>query len=66
MFTLLLCVARQLSGNYPFNVQWLLYVPPPVTFKLNVVVEWLTFLLRIRDIPDSNLGPETPGRPEIS
>jgi hypothetical protein len=25
----------------------------------NVVVEWLAFLLRIREIPGSNLGPET-------
>jgi hypothetical protein len=24
----------------------------------NVVVEWLTFLLRIREVPGSNLGPE--------
>jgi hypothetical protein len=24
-----------------------------------VVVEWLTILLRIREVPDSNLGPET-------
>jgi hypothetical protein len=26
--------------------------------KLNVVVEWLTFLLRIREVPGSNLSPE--------
>jgi hypothetical protein len=25
----------------------------------NVVVEWLAFLLRIREVPGSNLGPET-------
>jgi hypothetical protein len=25
----------------------------------NVVVEWLTLLLRIRETPGSNLGPET-------
>jgi hypothetical protein len=25
----------------------------------NVVVEWLTFLPRILDVPGSNLGPET-------
>jgi hypothetical protein len=24
-----------------------------------VVVEWLTLLLRIREVPGSNLGPET-------
>jgi hypothetical protein len=27
--------------------------------KINVMVEWLTFLLRTREIPGSNLGPET-------
>jgi hypothetical protein len=26
---------------------------------LNVVVEWLAFLLRIREVPGSDLGPET-------
>jgi hypothetical protein len=26
--------------------------------KPNVVTEWLTFLLRIREFPSSNLGPE--------
>jgi hypothetical protein len=25
----------------------------------NVVVEWLILLLRIREVPGSNLGPET-------
>jgi hypothetical protein len=25
----------------------------------NVVVEWLTFLIRIREIPDSNLSQDT-------
>jgi hypothetical protein len=25
----------------------------------NVVVEWLTLLLRIREVPGSNLGPDT-------
>jgi hypothetical protein len=25
----------------------------------NVVIEWLTLLLLIRDVPDSNFGPET-------
>jgi hypothetical protein len=29
----------------------------------NVVVEWLTFLLRIKEIPGSNLGSET-GNPD--
>jgi hypothetical protein len=28
-------------------------------YKLNVVVEWLTRLLRIREVPGSNLGPDT-------
>lgn len=27
-------------------------------FKLNFVVEWLTLLLRFREVPGSNLGPE--------
>jgi hypothetical protein len=27
------------------------------------VLEWLTFLLRVRDVPGSNLGPDT-GYPE--
>jgi hypothetical protein len=27
--------------------------------ELNVVVEWLTRLLRIRQVPGSNLDPET-------
>jgi hypothetical protein len=27
--------------------------------KPNVVVEWWSFLLRIREIPGTNLGPET-------
>jgi hypothetical protein len=26
---------------------------------VNVVVEWLTLLLRIREVPGSNLSPET-------
>jgi hypothetical protein len=26
---------------------------------LNVVVQWLTHLVRIREVPGSNLGPET-------
>jgi hypothetical protein len=30
----------------------------------NVVVVWLTFLLRIREVPDSNFGPEA-GYPKI-
>jgi hypothetical protein len=25
----------------------------------NVMVEWLTLLFRIREVPGSNLGPET-------
>jgi hypothetical protein len=25
----------------------------------NVVIEWLTLLLRIREVPISNVGPET-------
>jgi hypothetical protein len=25
----------------------------------NIVVEWLTLLLRIREVPGSNLGPQT-------
>jgi hypothetical protein len=25
----------------------------------NFVVEWVTLLLRIREVPDSNLGPES-------
>jgi len=29
------------------------------TFTPNVVIEWLTILLRIREVPGSNLGPET-------
>jgi hypothetical protein len=29
-----------------------------VIIEPNVVVEWLTFLLRIREVPGSNLGPE--------
>jgi hypothetical protein len=32
---------------------WLIALPP------NVVVEWLALLLRIREVPRSNLGPET-------
>jgi hypothetical protein len=34
---------------------------PNINCKLkpNVVVEWLTPLLHIRDVPGSNLGPET-------
>jgi hypothetical protein len=31
----------------------------PVIFAPNVVVKWLTFLLRIRKVPGLNLGPET-------
>jgi hypothetical protein len=31
--------------------------------ETKVVVEWLTILLHIREVPDSNLGPET-GYPE--
>jgi hypothetical protein len=33
------------------------------TFSKNVVVEWITLLFRIREVPCSNLGPET-GYPE--
>jgi hypothetical protein len=38
--------------RYP-NSDFLEVVPP------NVVVEWLALLLCIREVPDSNLGPET-------
>jgi hypothetical protein len=34
-------------------------VQPFDTVVPNVVVEWFTLLLHIRDIPGSNLGPET-------
>jgi hypothetical protein len=27
--------------------------------KLDVVIEWLALLLRIREVPGSNFGPET-------
>jgi hypothetical protein len=30
-----------------------------VNYTANVVVEWLKFLIRIREIPGSNPGPET-------
>jgi hypothetical protein len=30
-----------------------------IAFSPNVVVEWLTLLLRILEDPDSNIGPET-------
>jgi hypothetical protein len=30
-----------------------------INLGLNVVIEWLAFLLRIREVPGSNLGPET-------
>jgi hypothetical protein len=33
--------------------------------ELNVVVEWLALLLPIREVPGSNLGPET-GCPDRS
>jgi hypothetical protein len=33
--------------------------------RQNVVVEWLTHLLRIRDVPGSNLGTET-SYPELN
>jgi hypothetical protein len=32
---------------------------------LNVVVKWLIFLHHIREVPGSNLGPET-GYPDLS
>jgi hypothetical protein len=28
-------------------------------FPLNIMVEWLTLLLHIQEVPSSNLGPET-------
>jgi hypothetical protein len=30
-----------------------------LTIKPNVLVKWLTFLLRILEVPGSNLGPQT-------
>jgi hypothetical protein len=30
----------------------------------NVVIEWLTLLLRVQEVPGSNIGPET-GCPEF-
>jgi hypothetical protein len=30
-----------------------------VEIRPNVMVEWLALLLRIREVPGSNLGPET-------
>jgi hypothetical protein len=33
--------------------------PNPYGEGPNFAVEWLTFLLRIREVPGSNLGPET-------
>jgi hypothetical protein len=38
----------------PAYLQWVIkYVKP------NVVPKWLTFLLRIREVPGSNLGSKT-------
>jgi hypothetical protein len=36
---------------------------PVISIKPKVAVEWLAFLLRLRETPDSNLGPEI-GYPE--
>jgi hypothetical protein len=38
-------------------------VTPIYTWLLNVAVEWLTLLVRVREVPGSNLGPET-GSPD--
>jgi hypothetical protein len=37
----------------------------PASYSMNIVVEWLTFLLHIPKVPGSNLDPETsyPGFP---
>jgi hypothetical protein len=45
-----------------FNTGMLLYTLSTVNsylVALNVVVEWLTPLLLIRQVPGSNIGPET-------
>jgi hypothetical protein len=34
------------------------------TFRSNVVADWLTILLSIREVPGTNLGPEI-GYPEV-
>jgi hypothetical protein len=45
------------------QARWLLQfrdiVSPHQHEQLNIMVEWLTLLLRILELPDSNLGPET-------
>jgi hypothetical protein len=46
-----------------FIYQFSLYPTPLLYLHLlhipNVAVQWLTLPLRIREVPDSNLGPET-------
>jgi hypothetical protein len=51
------CVKKSLGSGLLYNLNGL-----PEGW-LNVVVEWLTHLLRIREVPGSNLGTET-GYPE--
>jgi hypothetical protein len=63
------CVASLVPFLYPspdsegnYNLSLVLVHCETTLFQLpepNVVVEWLTLLLRIRKVPASNLGPET-------
>jgi hypothetical protein len=43
----------------PYGVISLHAITKQIRFAPNIVVEWLTLLLRIRDVSGSNLGPET-------
>jgi hypothetical protein len=50
-------VNRELIPTFLWCVDYLLF-----NFAYNtviVVVKWLTILLRIREVPDSNTGPQT-------
>jgi hypothetical protein len=46
-------------GFKPTNNDVGLISPPLISVSPNVVIEWLIFLPRIWDVPDSNLCPET-------
>jgi hypothetical protein len=51
----------KLESRYFYNlyIYILIYIFLYFYNLLNVVFEWLTFLLHIREVPGSNLNPET-------
>jgi hypothetical protein len=52
-------ITLSLQRSYIYSVKMLVVVAVRLQPLPNVVVQWLSLLLGIREVPGSNLGPET-------